>query len=305
MFEIRKSSIEESSTGPVPVVLANDTAADKIVGVQRIPAQDIHFTDDPNREASAFSDESFDLLTESIDATKGNTQPVEVRVRNGPDGSVYELISGHRRVRACHKLGLPVLALVTEDLDDRSAFVHRLAENVHRQDLSPWERGRQIEQGFVKKRFEFESQAARMLGTDKSDLSKLRRLGRLDARIVAAFRNPSELQFRHAKPLTDAVMANPNAVLAEADRISGLAPKLEADAVVALLSAAGSVGRVGPSHTRVPDLPLSCEGTPVGRIRVAKDNTVKIELDVPIERKEREQLAKAVEAFVRRRVLKL
>jgi len=42
----------------------------------------------------------------------------------------------------------------------------------------------------------------------------------------------------------------------------------------------------------------------VGRVKVARNGIVNVELDMPLERKGREQLAKVVEAFVRRHVLK-
>lgn len=280
--------------------------ADKIVGqVLLIPADRIRITDEPNRIPDALRDESFQRLKESIDSTRGNVQPVQVHRRVGVDGTIeYVQITGHRRVQACRETGHPVRAEVTEHIDDRTAFLQRLAENALRQDLSPYERGLQIEHGFEHKLFTLESEASRAIGVDKSDLNKLRRLGRLDRRVVAALPCPSDLQFRHAKLLADAVASNPQAVLAEADRIAGLEPKPKADEVVALLVAAGSVGGVGRSHTPPADLPLSCDGQVVGRINVARNGMVNVELDIPLERKELEQLAKAVEAFVRRRVLK-
>ena len=280
--------------------------ADQIVGqVLLIPADRIRITDEPNRIPDALRDESFQQLKESIDSTRGNVQPVQVHKRVGVDGTTeYVLTTGHRRVQACRETGHPVRAEVTEHIDDRTAFMQRLAENALRQDLSPYERGRQIEHGFEQKLFTLESEASRAIGVDKSDLNKLRRLGRLDQRMVAAFPCPSDLQFKYAKPLADAVASNPQAVLAEADRIAGLEPKPKADEVVALLVAAGSVGGVGRSHTSPADLPLSCDGQVVGRVRVARNGIVKVELDMPLERKEREQLMQALETFVRRRVLK-
>jgi ParB/RepB/Spo0J family partition protein len=280
--------------------------ADRIVGqVLLIPADRIRITDEPNRIPDALRDESFQRLKESIDATRGNVQPVQVHRRVGVDGTIeYVLITGRRRAQACRETGHPVRAEVTEHIDDRTAFLQRLAENALRQDLSPYERGRQIQHGFEQKLFTLESEASRAIGVDKSDLNKLRRLGRLDQRMVAAFPCPSDLQFKHAKPLTDAVASKPQAVLAEADRIAGLEEKPKVDEVVALLVAAGSVGVVGRSHTPPADLPLNCDGQSVGQIRVARNGLVKIELDMPLERKEREQLVKVVETFVRRRVLK-
>jgi len=306
MIESNSNVVEEQTTVAVPVDVVVGETGDMVVGrVLSIAADCIVIPDDPNRDLSAYSDESFQRLKESIDATKGNTVHVKVRMSVRADGTiVITLTSGHRRVRACLETGHPVRAVVTECEDERKAYLESLAENELREDLSPYERGRKIEYGFQEKYFRFESEASRMIGVDKSDVNKLRRLGRLNPRIVAAFPSSSDLQFRHAQPLTDAVTSNPQAVLAEADRIAGLEQKPKAREVVALLVAAGSMGPVGRSHTRPADLPLSCDGQAVGQIKVAKDGTVAVELAMPLERKEREQLAKAVEAFVRRRVLK-
>jgi ParB family transcriptional regulator, chromosome partitioning protein len=304
MIEAKKQEV------PAPSLIQIDAVSNwpgKMLdeGVFLLPADQIRIPDDPNRDESAFSGENFERLKDSIDATKGNTQPALVRKYIGKDGKVVnDLVCGYRRHRACLLTGWPVKVFVTEHSDNRALYLWRIAENALREDLSPYERGRQIDQGFVNELFKLESEAARLIGVDKSDLNKLRRLGRLDPRIVAAFASPSDLQFKHAKPLSDAVAANPDAVLAEADRIAALETKPSANEVVVLLVAAASVRGVGPSHTPTMDLPLGCDGQPVGRIKVAKNGTVKIDLDVPLERKQRELLAKTLETFVRKRVLK-
>ena len=288
--------------------LASGESSNRIVGqVILIPADQILITDDPNRDPASFSDESFQRLKESIDATKGNTQPVQVEKLVNADGTAVPILtSGHRRVRACLETGHPVRAEVVEHAKDLLAqLLRRLAENALRKDLSPLERGRQIEHCFRHGVFKLESAASRTIGVDASDLNKLRRLAQLDPRIVAAFPRPSDLQFRHAKPLSKAMESNPEAVLAEADRIAGLAQKPRPGEVVARLTAAANEGCLGRSQTAPADLPLRCDGQAVGQVKVAKDGTLKIELATPLERKEREQLAKVIETFVRRRVLKL
>lgn len=287
--------------------LASGETSDRIVGrILLIPADEILITDDPNRDPGDYSDESFQRLKESIDATKGNTQPVQVEMVVDADGRVRKrLMSGHRRVRACLETDHPVRVEVVEHAEDLSAHLRRLAENALRKDLSPLDRGRQIEHCFRQGVFKLESAASRTIGVDASDLNKLRRLAQLDPRIVAAFPSPSDLQFRHAIPLSKAMESNPEAVLAEADRIASLAQKPNPGEVVARLTAAANAGRLGRSQTAPADLPLRCDGQDVGQIKVAKGGTLKIELATPLERKECEQLAKVIETFVRRRVLKL
>lgn len=269
----------------------------------RVAADQIRISEDSNRDAGALDDESFAQLMDSIDSTKGNRQPVLVEMQPGPDGEVIlVLIAGYRRVMACKRTEHPVLAMVLEGIDRKAVHVHRLIENAHRKDLSPFERGRQIVFALAEGAFRSDSEAARSIGVDKSDLSKLIRLGQLDPLVVLAFESPQALQFKHAKPLTDAMGANSKAVLAEAERLAALEKRPSADEVIALLTAA-SRGGVGPSHTPSKDTVLSCDGAAVGWMRAVKNGGVQIELDLPLERKQREQLAKALESFVRRRVL--
>lgn len=271
-----------------------------------LSADQIVVSDDPNRGPDAFRDEGFERLKESIDATRGNTQPVQVDRRINAEGAMfYELVSGYRRVRACAETGHAVRAEVIERTENQSTYLRRLAENALRKDLSPLERGRQIEDCFRRGAFTLESVASRTLGIDASDLNKLRRLGQLDEGVVAAFASPNDLQFRHAKPLHDALALNPEAVLTEARRIAAMAQKPAAATVVELLQAAAAGGGgMGRSQTVPADLPLCCEGQAVGQIKAARDGSIKIELTTPLEKKEREQLAKAIEAFMRKRATK-
>ena len=67
----------------------------------------------------------------------GTIYPIMVQ-EIGPDR--YELIIGSRRLRAAKNLRLPkISAIIIEGIDDRSKLELMLAENMHRQDLTPFE----------------------------------------------------------------------------------------------------------------------------------------------------------------------
>ncbi len=149
----------------------------------------------------------------------------------------------------------------------------------------------------------YEFEATRLGIVDKNHMGKLCRPGRLDQQIATALPKLSVVRFKQLTSLTNAVAANFHAVLAEADRLAGLKSTLLAVQVVDLLVAAGSEGGVGRSDPLPADMPLSCDGQTLGRIKVARNGAVNIELDAPIVRTVREQLMQAVEAFVRRRVI--
>ena len=60
-------------------------------------------------------------------------------VRPLPDGG-YELISGHRRKRACELAGLNAMPVIVRELDDDAAAILVVDSNLQREDLLPSER---------------------------------------------------------------------------------------------------------------------------------------------------------------------
>ena len=56
-----------------------------------------------------------------------------------PDGG-YELVSGHRRKRACELAGLETMPVIVRELDDAAAAILVVDSNLQREDLLPSER---------------------------------------------------------------------------------------------------------------------------------------------------------------------
>src|SRR2546427_1324989 len=59
------------------------------------------------------------------------------------DGGTYELLAGHRRLRAARKLGLSEVAVEVVDVDALQAELVTIDENLVRKNLPPSEEGRQ------------------------------------------------------------------------------------------------------------------------------------------------------------------
>lgn len=78
-----------------------------------------------------------DLLAELTESVRqhGILQPVLVR-RNG-DG--YELVAGHRRLKAAEAAKLETVPALVRDLDDREVLEIQVVENLQREDLDPLE----------------------------------------------------------------------------------------------------------------------------------------------------------------------
>ena len=67
-----------------------------------------------------------------------------VRVRDGRDADVWEIVSGRHRVEAARKLGWSDIAAVVSDGDDVDARLWEISENLHRADLNAQERADHI-----------------------------------------------------------------------------------------------------------------------------------------------------------------
>ena len=124
-------------------------------------------------------DEQMRMITESIRAV-GVLVPAVAR----PLGNdTYELISGHRRKRACELAGLPVLPVIIRDVDRDTAAVMMVDSNFQRETILPSERAR----AYKMKLDAIKRQGAR---TDLTSDQGGQKSGRRSARDVIAENSP-------------------------------------------------------------------------------------------------------------------
>ena len=81
-------------------------------------------------------DRSMDELCESI-GQYGVLSPIIVRPHK--DGG-YEILSGHRRVKACELLGIEEVPVVVKELDDDTAAILLVDSNLQRENILPSEK---------------------------------------------------------------------------------------------------------------------------------------------------------------------
>ena len=81
-------------------------------------------------------DERMDELVQSI-KEKGVLSPAIVRKR---EKGGYEIISGHRRKRACELAGLLSMPVIIKELDDDEATILMVDANIQRENILPSER---------------------------------------------------------------------------------------------------------------------------------------------------------------------
>ena len=87
-----------------------------------------------------------------------------------PDGG-YELVSGHRRKRACELAGLETIPVIVRELDDDAAAILVVDSNLQREDLLPSERA------FA---YKLKLEAIRHQG-ERTDLTSRQVVGKLEA----------------------------------------------------------------------------------------------------------------------------
>lgn len=225
-----------------------------------------------NRIEAEFLTAEFRRLKDDIAEAGGNVQPIKVRAigadkaasdrgSNGVfdgqtaaqgaavgtgqgrvfDGQTptHEIVFGHRRHQACLELGLPVNAVLVEDMDDRALFEAMDRENRGRKNLSAWEQGRMYDEAIRHGLYPSLRRLSDSLGVNLSDASRAVQLARLPPEIVAAFGTPLDLQVRWAKPLADALQRDPDGVLARARLLAEApanAPRTAVDVVARLLA---------------------------------------------------------------------
>lgn len=94
----------------------------------RIALDQIHPSPHPVR--TSWDGDKLNELTESI-REHGVIQAIKVR----PNENGYEIVYGHRRTEAARRAGLTEIDAIVEGLDDQTALIQALIENVQREDM--------------------------------------------------------------------------------------------------------------------------------------------------------------------------
>ena len=106
--------------------------------VQQIALSELHpFPDHP------FSIRDDDSMKETVESVKeyGILTPAIARPR--ADGG-YELLSGHRRKRACELAGLDTMPVIVRDLEMDTAIIFMVDSNIQRENILPSEKAKAL-----------------------------------------------------------------------------------------------------------------------------------------------------------------
>ena len=93
-------------------------------------------------ELKSFSEQPFKVLDneemdELVDSIKENGVVSPIIARPHKDGG-YEIISGHRRAKACEILQLEQAPVIVKDIDDDTAVILVVDSNLNRENI--WKR---------------------------------------------------------------------------------------------------------------------------------------------------------------------
>jgi ParB family chromosome partitioning protein len=114
-------------------------------------------------------------------------------------GAKWELVAGERRWRAAQVAGLTHVPAVVVDVDDMTAALWAVVENVQRVDLGPLEKSTAYAR--LSKEFGLtQQQIADQVGEDRTLVSHYIRLGDLEPEVISLLR-AGKLSFGHAKVL--------------------------------------------------------------------------------------------------------
>ena len=126
--------IKTPSTVPVNVTANHAPPPDPETGEMVLRVSLDQIVQSPQQPRKRFNEEHLEELAQSISEV-GLIQPLVVRRVGGK----YELIAGERRWRACSRLNLETVPIVTREASDQQVLEIALIENLQREDLDPVE----------------------------------------------------------------------------------------------------------------------------------------------------------------------
>lgn len=280
--------------------LAADLALwDGASATRRVDPKQIKRSKWANRHEHSFGDPDFLALKDEILSAGGNIQPIKIRlVGNDDGGDLYEIVFGHRRHQACLELKLPVLSTI-ENVSDQGLFVEMDRENRSRKNLSPWEQGVMYLKALDEGLFPSQRKLADAVGIDLSALGKALNLARLPSVVIDAFPSPLDIQYRWAKPLTDALAQDETGLLAKAKSLAAASRKPIAKVVFEHLVNGGPLGgRTVPPPTE--STAIVARGKQAGVLTILPDGSVSVQIKAGVLLKNRvPELADLVTDFLR------
>ena len=157
--------------------------------IQRLALSKLHpFKDHPFRVLDD------DRMMETVESVKEYGVLVPIIARPMADGG-YEIVSGHRRKRACELAGLNEIPAIVRDLDDDEAVIIMVDSNLQRENILPSERA---------KAYQMKLEAIKRQGA-RTDLTSMQVAQKLSVEMVGDAAGISKDQVRRYIRLTELI----------------------------------------------------------------------------------------------------
>ena len=266
----------------------------------------VRFSSIANRDERSLTvkDAAFLELKNDL-AQSGQEFPIKVREIQGEPSYDYEVVAGHRRLKACLELdretqgGFRVLAILdanTAELKNIALKMYR--ENKVREDLSPYEYGRMFRKWLDAGVFKTQSEIAAATRLSQPSVSVYTAVYELPREIHAAFGDPRAISMRWIQVLAKALKADEASVLATARELARMSPKPDAETVFETLTNPANAGtkarRGNPTRTESFKLDNKVVYT-FGR----KEGRFAVKLGRLVDRSLQKELAEDLQDFLR------
>lgn len=173
--------------------------------IQKIP---VHLIDDSPWQPRTKYDESYIQALGEMLVDRGQDDPINVRLM--PTGR-YELISGHRRVRAARMIGWSTISAQVNSLDDRSAELATLVSNEGRIDLTDYEKAKTYKQAMNRGFAKTQAEVARLFGCTQARVAQCLGLLNLPDPIKSILdKYPSLFGYRYGRVIADLIKEFPD-----------------------------------------------------------------------------------------------
>ena len=223
---LKDSDVKVSAThvivaeGPGQDGVMEDTPGGEGGVRRRILVQDV--VDSPWQPRIKYDETALQALGETLRA-RGQEELIRVRIL--PNGK-YQLIAGHRRIRAARLIGWAEIDAIVLILSDHEAQRATLLSNETNEGLSDFERALAYKELMTAGFADTQKDVARMAGCSQGRVSQCLGMLKLPATVIDLLEKyPGLLSYRHAKIVQDLVDRYPDGVATIAAKLDTLIDK--------------------------------------------------------------------------------
>ena len=262
----------------------------------------IRFSHIADRDERSLTLDDPDFATLVTDLRENEQEyPIKVKTISGDPEHDYELVAGHRRLRACQLLdaeipgGRTVLSILDGKASElRSHALKMWKENSLRKDPSAWEQGKRFRLWIEEGIYGSQAEIAEATKLAKGSISNYIALAELPDAVIHAFGDPRVISYRWIRDLVRVWKENPDWVTKNAKRIGEIQPRPDPMEILKALTRKAPAGRPKGS-TKAESVK---EGNKVLFTLSAKDDRVAIKLGKQVDSGLRKDLQTDIKEFV-------